>query len=64
MGQGEILKILEREKKWLSATEISLMVESNSYSIASKLRTMFKYSEVLRKKDKEKTYTKYLWMAK
>ena len=64
MGQSEVIKILEKNEKWMSAEQIgnSLKVE-NKTLIRRALKVLFKYNEVLRERCKDSPHFKYVYKA-
>ncbi len=49
MGQGEVLKILSKSKKWMTAKEIHEKLDNSMTSISVALRKLYKNRDVLRK---------------
>lgn len=52
MGQAEVIKILEKERKWMSLREIAEVSQTNRAMVGRALATLFKHGEVFRKKYK------------
>ena len=49
MGQDNVLKVLKREKKWMTPQEIAKKIGINSGNVSVSLRRLFKGGEVLKK---------------
>ncbi len=62
MGQDDILKLLKKEKGWLSTREVE---EKLKVSDASRpLGVLLKHGEILRKEVKVNCHYQYQWMIK
>ena len=66
MGQDEVIKVLERNDKWMTANEINEKLDLGSSSIRASLRILFKHEEIERMKNKnrQKNKVKYKWKIK
>ncbi|KKN40563.1 hypothetical protein LCGC14_0731990 [marine sediment metagenome] len=66
MGQADVLKVLEREKRWMSVSEIIMEKEINSKRelINRALKQMFKYNELFRKQVKLRGSIAYIYKSK
>ena len=51
MGQDEILKLLKKEKKWMTQKEIVLKLNIGGNCANTSLRKLVKYNEVKRKEE-------------
>ena len=49
MGQGEVLKILKKSKKWMTAKEIHEKLDNSVTSVSRALKKLYKSRDVLRK---------------
>lgn len=63
MGQKEVLKILGKNKEWISADEIASKLKIHGRVVRRALMVMFRYNEVLRKKCNTRNI-KYVYKAK
>lgn len=62
MSQGDIINILEREKRWMTAQEISDMIKVSPKGVRMSLGRLFKHQEVRRKRvPTGRGYSNYLW---
>lgn len=48
MGQQEVIKILEREDRWMSISEVVKESSANTSSVAAVLRKLAEQGEILR----------------
>ncbi len=70
MTQQEVLKVLEKQQKWMTAKEIAKITGDNDSCVARCLAKMFKYREVFRKNLNEPKFHwasrigPYLWKSK
>jgi len=58
MGQGDILKIIEKEGKWMTQSEILKKVNSGSSSVNHSLKKLVEFKEIDVKEVKNVTKTK------
>lgn len=64
MGQQEVMRLLEKNKKWNTAEEITNKLNTNGRVVRRALMVLFRYKEILRKRCKESTHFKYIYKAK
>ena len=46
MTQQEVLKMLKKKKRWMTAQEIAEILKQNSGSVSATLRKLLKYNEI------------------
>lgn len=64
MCQAEVLKVLEKEKRWMTVKEIEEKVGVKGVSVNRCLKQMFKYGEVFRKRKEIRWAAPYLYKPK
>lgn len=66
MSQADIIKLLEKENRWMGIDEIAKKINTNKNNVSKSLRTIYKFGEVLKKKGKIQGIfrLKTLWRAK
>ncbi len=64
MGQSEVINLLEKNKKWNTAEEITNKLKTNGRVVRRALMVLFKYNEIFRKKCKDSTHFKYVYKAR
>ena len=65
MGQAEIIKILEKNEKWITAEQIgNLLKVENKTLIRRALKVLYKYHEILRERCKISKHFKYVYKAR
>jgi len=66
MGQGEVLKILEKTKKWMTSMEISKITGTAYSSTNTNLSKLFRDGYVYRKVNVKQAFTQpgYIYKAK
>ena len=63
MGQKEVIKLLEKNKKWNTAKEIANNLNVEVRVVSRALLVLSKYKEVLRKRCKNSEHFKYVYKA-
>ncbi len=63
MGQKEVLKLLEKNKKWNTAKEIADKLNIEVRVVSRALLVLSKYNEVLRERCKDSEHFKYIYKA-
>ena len=63
MGQKEVLKLLEKNKKWNTAKEIADKLNIEVRVVSRALLVLSRYKEVLRKRCKNSEHFKYVYKA-
>ncbi len=63
MGQAEVIKLLGKDKKWITAEEIANKLNVDGRVVRRALMVLFRYQEVLRKRCKDSTYFKYVYKS-
>ena len=63
MGQKEVIKLLEKNKRWNTAKEIANKLNVEVRVVSRALLVLSKYNEVLRKRCKNSEHFKYVYKA-
>ncbi len=63
MGQKEVIKLLEKNKKWNTAKEIANNLNVEVRVVSRALLVLSKYKEVLRERCKNSEHFKYVYKA-
>ena len=71
MSQQNILNLLKRKKKWMTAKQIATILKINSGTAIVSLQKLYRQGDILRKNSKPNKgifnmvgYNPYLWMIK
>lgn len=64
MGQAEVIKALEKNKKWNTTEEIADKLNTNVRVVGRALLVLFKYNEIFRKKCPNSPHFKYVYKSK
>ena len=61
MGQAEVIKFLDKNKKWNTAKEIANNLKVEVRVVSRALLVLSRYNEVLKKKCKDSEHFKYVY---
>lgn len=64
IGQQEVMRLLEKNKDWNTAEEITNKLNTNGRVVRRVLMVLFRFDEILRKRCKKSTHFKYIYKAK
>lgn len=61
MGQSEVLRVLEKRKRWMRSSKIAKEINQNRNLVNRSLRKLHKYKEVMRKEGVFRNRRVNLW---
>ena len=64
MGQGDVLKILEKSKDWMTAREVATVLVANKSLVGSSLKKLHDHNEIIRTETRIGRYNTYLYKFK